>query len=154
MPRAMAAIALVLVLSSRWVMCADKKPLTYQRVAAGEIEDKAATNAGFHTTHWSEAHFGFTTYKASTGDALMVFYDDFDKPEDARRFLDWNAGKAFKVLSQLTKKDADGKPVKYRVELVPESDRSDVEVMWVVGVTVHWIKARTLDDALAFEKLY
>jgi len=154
MPRAMAAIAVALVLSSRWVMCADKKPITYQCVAAGEIGDKAATNAGFHTTHWSEAHFGFTTYKASTGDASMVFCDDFDKPEDAKRFLDWKTGKAFKVLSQLTKKAADGKPVQYRVELFPESDRSEVEVMWVVGVTVHWVEARTLDDALTFEKLY
>jgi hypothetical protein len=150
----MAAIAVVLLLSSRSAKCADKKPLTYQRVAMGEIEDKAATSAGFHTRRWPEAHFGFTTYKASNGNALMVFYDDLDTPEDAKRFLDWKSGKAFKVLAINENRDADGKPIKYRVELVPESDRSNVEVMWVVGVTVHWINARTLDDALAFEKLY
>jgi hypothetical protein len=150
----MAAIAVVLLLSGVSAKCTDKEPLTFQNAAMGEIEDKAATNAGFRTRSWSGAHFGFTTYKASNGSALAVYYDDFNKPEEAKRFLDWKAAKAFKVLSQSTKKDTDGKPIKYRVELVPASDRSDVEVMWVVGVAVHWISARTLDDALAFEKLY
>jgi hypothetical protein len=68
--------------------------------------------------------------------------------------LKFLGGKAFKVLSQSTKRDTDGKPIKYRVELIPASDRADVEVMWVVGGAVHWISARTLDDALALEKLY
>ena len=148
------AIAAVLLLSGVSAKCTDKKPLTFQMVAMGEIEDKAATNAGFQTRWWSGAHFGFTGYKASNGNALAIYYDDFDKPEEAKRFLDWKAAKAFKVLSQSTKRDTDGKPIEYRVELVPESDRSDVEVMWVVGVAVHWIYARTVDDALVLEKLY
>jgi hypothetical protein len=154
MSRAMAAIAGVLLLSSLLANGADKKVLTYKIVVMGEIEDKAATKAGFHTKWWPDAHFGFTTYKASDGSALAVYYDDFDRPEDGKRFLDWKAANAFKVLSQSTKRNARGKPVKYRVELIPESDRSNVEVMWVVGAAVHWISARTLDGALAFEKLY
>lgn len=154
MSHTMTAIAVVLLLSGVSAKCTDKKPLTFQKVAMGEIEDKAATNAGFQTRWWSGAHFGFTGYKASNGNALAIYYDDFDKPEEAKRFLDWKAAKAFKVLSQSTKRDTDGKPIEYRVELVPESDRSDVEVMWVVGVAVHWIHARTVDDALVLEKLY
>jgi len=154
MPRTMAAIAVGLLLSGVWAKCTDKKPLTFQNVAMGEIEDKAATNAGFQTRWWSGAHFGFTAYRASNGNSLAVYYDDFNKPEEAKRFLDWKADKAFKVLSKSTKRDVDDKPIEYRVELVPDSDRSDVEVVWVVGVAVHWIHARTLDYALVLEKLY
>jgi hypothetical protein len=149
----MAVIAAALLLSGVSAQCTDKESLTFRVVAMGEIEDKAATNAGFHTQSWSGAHFGVTTYKAPHGSALAAYYGDFDNPEEAKRFLDWKAATAFKVLSQSTKRDTNGKPVKYRVELVPASDRPDVEVVWVVGVAVHWISARTLDDALAFEKL-
>ena len=146
----MAGLAVMLLLSSLSARSADN----YRCVAMGEIDDKAATNAGFQTKGWSYAHFGFTACKASNGNGWTVFYDDFDKPAEAQRFLDFKAGSAFKVLSRSTKKDADGKPVKYRVELIPKADRSEVDVMWVVGVTVHWITARSLEDATAFEKLY
>jgi hypothetical protein len=146
----MAALAIILLLSSLSAKSADN----YRCVAMGEIEDKVATNAGFKTKGWSYAHFGFTACKASNGNGWTVFYDDFDKPEEAQRFLDFKAGNALKVLSRSAKRDADGKPIRYRVELIPKSDRSDVEVLWVVGVAVHWITARSLDDATAFEKLY
>ncbi len=87
MSHTMTAIAVVLLLSGVSAKCTDKKPLTFQKVAMGEIEDKAATNAGFQTRWWSGAHFGFTGYKASNGNALAIYYDDFDKPEEAKRFL-------------------------------------------------------------------
>jgi hypothetical protein len=132
----MAAIAVMLLLSGFSARCADKKPLTFKNASMGEIEDMVATNAGFQTRGWSGAHFGFTTYKASNGNTLAVYYDDFNKPEEAKRFLDWKVDKGFKVLSQSTNRNADGKSTEYRVELVPQSGRTDVEVMWVVGVTV------------------
>jgi hypothetical protein len=133
---------------------ADEKPLTFRTIAMGEIDDTRATSAGFCTRSWSYAHFGMTLFKVSNGNALTVYYGDFIKPEEAKRFLDWKANKSFKVLSQSTKTDPNGKSIEYRMELVPESDRADVELMWVVGVAVHWIHARTLQDAVELERQY
>ena len=120
----------------------------------GEIEDTNATKAGFHTRWWSNAHFGFTAFKASNGNSLTVFYDDFTTPEEAKRFLDWKVENSAKVLSRSTKTDADGKPIEFRAELLPESGPAYVEVIWVVGVAVHWIRASSIDDALELEKQY
>jgi hypothetical protein len=154
MHRTIAATTVALLLSGVPAECAHKKALTFQSGSMGEIEDKPATDAGFHTRWWSVAHFGFTVLKASNGSTLTVYYDDFTKPEEAKRFLDWNADKSFKVLSRSTKTHADSKQIEYRAELVPEWDHSDVEVMWVVGVAVHWIDAPTLEDALELERQY
>ena len=81
-------------------------------------------------------------------------YGDFKDADEARRFLEWNVQKAFKVLSQETKTEASGKPMEYRAELIPEWDHSSIEVMWVVGDTTRWILARYRDDALQLEKYY
>ena len=93
-------------------------------------------------------------FRASDGNALTVYYDDFAKPDEAKRFFDWKAGKASQVLLRSMQTDADGKPVEYRAEFVPERKRRYVEVMWVVGVAVHWIGASNLDDALELEWQY
>jgi hypothetical protein len=154
MPRAAIPIVFMLLFLRVCADASDKKPVTFQTVAMGEIEDTAATKAGFRTKLWSFAHFGFTTFKASVGNTLTVFYDDFNKAEEAKRFLNWKLSKAFEVLSQTTKTDPNGRPAEYHVELVPEAQRSDVEVMWVVGTAVHWIRARTLEDARELERQY
>ena len=80
----------------------------------------------------------------------MVLYDDFTTAEEAKRFFEWKSGRAFKVLKKTTKTDAKGKTIEYHAELVPEDDHSEVEVMWVVGVSVHMVRARSLEDARAF----
>src|SRR5215467_8977259 len=95
---------------------ANEKPLTFRTISMGEIEDTQATKAGFRTRGWSHAHFGVTLFKASNGNALEVFYDDFDKPVEAKRFMDWKAKKSRKILSQSTKTDPNGKIIEYRVE--------------------------------------
>ena len=67
----------------------------------GEIEYKPATEAGFRTRGWSHAHFWFTVFKASDGNALTVYYDDFANPDEAKRFFDWKANKASQVFCPL-----------------------------------------------------
>jgi hypothetical protein len=132
------------------------QPLTFQNGAMGEIEDTAATEAGFQTRGWPHAHFGFTVFKAPNGNALTVYYDDFANPDEAKRFFDWKAHKASQVLWRDTQRDADGKPVayRYRAELVPQRKRHYVEVMWVVGATVHWIDSADLHEAIELEGQY
>lgn len=132
------------------------KPLTFQKIAKGEIEYKAATEAGFRTRRGSDAHFGFTVFKASNGNALTVYHDDFANPDDAKRFFDWKAHKASQVLWQYTQTDAGGKPIgyRYRAELAPQRRRRYVEVMWVVGAAVQWIDSADLEYALELEGQY
>lgn len=131
-------------------------PLTFQNVAMGEIQDKLATEAGFRTRGWPYAHFGFTVFKAPNGNALTVYYDDFAKPAEAKRFFDWKAHRASQVLWRDTPTDADGKPIgyRYRAEFVAQRKRRYVEVMWVVGVTVHWIDSADLREAVELEGQY
>lgn len=132
------------------------KPLTFQNVAMGEIEDKAATEAGFQTRGWSYAHFGFTVFKASTGKAVTVNYGDFANPDEAKRFFDWKAHKASLVLWRSTQTDNDGKPIGYRywAEVAPQRKRRTIEYMWVVGVAVQWIDSADLDEAHGLEGQY
>ena len=154
MVRISAALTIMLLLTGLPGNSEGKKALTFQTVSMGEIVDKAATDAGFRTRYWSEAHFGFTTFKASSGNTLAVFYDDFRKPEEAKRFFDWRMDKSFKVLSRSTKTSAHGERTEYRAEFVPNWSHSDTEVMWVIGTSVHWIDAHIVDDALALERQY
>lgn len=132
------------------------KPLTFQNVAMGEIEDKRATESGFRTHGLPQAHFGFTVFKEPDGTALTVYYDDFASPDEAKRFFDWKAHKASQVLWRDTQTDAEGKPIayRYRAEFSPHLKRHYVEVMWVVGAAVHWIESAKLEDAIELEGQY
>jgi hypothetical protein len=131
-------------------------PLTFQKVTMGEIQGKLATEAGFRTRGWPHAHFGLTVFKAPNGNALTMYYGDFANPDEAKRFFDWKAHKASQVLWRDTQTDADGKPIgyRYRAEFVPQRKRRYVEVMWVVGVTVHWIDSTDLREAVELEGQY
>jgi hypothetical protein len=131
-------------------------PLTFQNVAMGEIEDKRATEAGFRTHGWPQAHFGFTVFKEPDGTALTVYYDDFASPDEAKQFFNWKAHEASQVLWRDTQTDADGKPIayRYRAEFSPHRRRHYVEVMWVVGAAVHWIESADVKDALELEGQY
>ena len=119
----------------------------------GEIEDKEATKAGFHTKGWTGAHFGFTSFKASNGKGLLVIYDDFETREEAKRFFDWKVERSFRVLSKTAKTDPNGN-AEYRAELTPELNHQGVELMWVVGRSVHVVRADNLEDASEFEQWY
>jgi hypothetical protein len=127
----------------------DKKPLTFQVTLMAELVDTNAQKAGFHTSH-----FGSTVFKASNGAALTLMYGDFKNTDEARRFLEWNAQKCFKVLSQETRKDGKGSAIEYRAEIIPEWDHSSIEVMWVVGGRARWILAKNRPDALELESYY
>ena len=133
---------------------AKDKPHRFRLVSVGEINDTEATNAGFRTHRWDEAHFGFNSYKASDGAGLILFYDDFTAAEEATRFFEWKSGRAFTILEKTRKRNEKGKTTEYHAELVPEDDLSDFEVIWVIGVSVHIVRDRNLADARIFEKQY
>ena len=125
------------------------KPLTFRPTLAAQIEDTNAAKAGF-STH----HFGSTCFQASNGATVTVMYGHFKVAEEAKRFLDWHAGNAFKIASQETKTDVDGKAVEYRAELIPEQEHPSIEVMWVVGDAARWIIAKDRAEALELERYY
>lgn len=131
-------------------------PLTFHNLETGEIEYKAATEAGFRTRGWPHAHFGFAVFKASTGKAVTVNYGDFATPGEAKRFFDWKAHKASLVLWRDTQKDGNGNPIgyRYRAEVAPQRKRRNVEFLWVVGVAVQWIDSADFDEALELEGQY
>jgi len=120
----------------------------------GELELTDATKAKFRTDGWSAAHFGFTSFKASNGKGLLVIYDDFQTHDEAKRFFDWKVERSFRVRSKTAKTDPNGNCVECRAELVSAPNDQSVEVMWVVGRSVHVISANNLDDALEFERWY
>lgn len=114
-----------------------------------EIVDTNAQKAGFDTYH-----FGSTSFRGSNNATLTLMYGEFKNTEEAKRFLEWTAKKASKVLAKEIKKGAAGNPIEYRAELVPEWDHSLVEVMWVVGNMTRWIVTKNREDALQLEKYY
>ena len=150
MNRALSAIAVATLLLQILAVRAEEKPLTFESGSMGEIDDTQATKAGFRSPVFGYAHFGFTNFKASNGDGLMVLYGDFRNPEEARRYLDWKVGRSAKILSKAAKTGT----TETRVEIVPDSDHSEVDVVWVVGPVVHVICAHELSDALELEKQY
>jgi hypothetical protein len=153
MKRAMLAVAAASLILRLTAVLAEDKPLTFKSVPMmGGINYTQATEAGFRTQGWSYAHFTSTSFKASDGEDLAVLYADFKNAKEAKRFLDWKVERAFKVLSAATNTYPNETTTEYRAEVVPESDHSGVEVMWVVGVTIHMIRAQKLADALELEK--
>jgi len=154
MNRAITAIASAVLLVQTLAVRAEERSLTFKNGSMGEIDDAQATKAGFRSPVFDYAHFGFTNFKASNGETLMMLYGDFRSPEEAKHYFDWKVGRASKVLSQAMKTNQKDMRTEYRAELVPESDHSGIEVMWVVGATVHVIRARKLADALELEREY
>jgi hypothetical protein len=146
----------VLLLLQSGVVSANEKyrneKYKFKMTAMGEMNISGATNAGFHTRGWPYAHFGFTSLKASDGEGLTVYYGDFDSSEEATRFLDWKASNSFKVISRSTEKEPNGDLIEYRAQVLPEVDRTDLELIWVVGMSVHWIRGHTLKNALELER--
>src|SRR4051794_3311610 len=130
MNRALILITVAMLLNQIPVVSAGEKPLTFRTVSMGEIKDKEATKAGFHTKGWTEAHFGFTSFKASNGKGLLVIYDDFDTREEAKHFFNWKVERSFRLLSKTARTDPNGNAAEYRAELTPELNHQGVELIW------------------------
>jgi len=81
-------------------------------------------------------------------------YGFFKDAEEAKRFMDWRAGNAFKITSQETKTDKGGKAIEYRSELILDPEHSSIGVMWVGGNAARWIIAKDREDALELERYY
>ena len=147
-----AAVIVVLVLASLAV--ADDKPLTFILTIMGEWEDKAATAAGFHTSHFRTTHLGFRVYEASDGEKVVSHSGDFTGAGGARLYFDWSLKRAAQVVRQGDKSDRDGNTVGRRAEFVAKSEGKEKTwiVMWTAGESFYSIEASTLECALALEK--
>ncbi len=133
----------------------ETKPLTFSLTLMGEIEDTAATKAGFHTSYFRTAHLGFSEFKASDGEKVVIHHGYFETADEARRFFDWTLEKrAAHVVRQGDKVDRHGKTVGQRAEYLLKSDSKTKTwvVMWTDGVSFSLVTAPTLECALELEK--
>ncbi len=109
----------------------DKKTLTFSLTVMGEIEDTAATKAGFHTSHFNTTHLGFHTYEASDGEKVFSHSGHFTDKFEAQRYYDWNLDhRAAEVVRRGDKPDRDGSAVGRRAEYLAKSDgkeKADVD---------------------------
>jgi hypothetical protein len=144
----------VLVLASLAVG-SENKPLTFDLTSMGESEDKEATEAGFHTSHFRITHLGFRIYEASDGERVSSHSGDFTRAGGARLYFDWILkNRAAQVVRQNDKSDRDGNIVGRRAEYMAKSEAKTKIwiVMWTDGDFFRSIEAPTLESALALEK--
>jgi hypothetical protein len=149
-----ATVIIVLLLTSLAVGD-EKKPLTFRVTIMGEFEDKAATEAGFHTSYFRTAHLGFKQYEASDGEQVFSHDGDFTNASGARLYFDWNLkNRAAQVITQGNKSDRDGNAVGRRAEYVAKSQSKEKTwiVMWTDGEMFYSIEAPSLECALTLEK--
>jgi hypothetical protein len=119
----------------------------------GEIDDKAATDAGFRTSFFTYAPIGFTDLESSDGEKISVRSGYFNTADEARKYFDWNLERAAHVVTQGDKTDRDGKTVGRRAELLLKSGQKTwAAVMWTYGDMFRVVYAPTLDCALEVEK--
>lgn len=148
------SVIVVLMLASLAV-ADENKPLTFRVTVMGEFEDKAATEAGFHTSYFRTTHLGFNAYEASDGERVFIHFGDFTGAGGARLYFDWNLkNRAAKVIRQGDKLDRSGDTVGRRTAYVAKSEgkKKIWIVMWTDGESFHSIEAPTLGCALAFER--
>jgi hypothetical protein len=151
-----AASVIVLVLLASFVVGQEKAPLTFSLTLMGEIEDKTATEAGFHTAHSRTTHLGFKDFDASDGEKVSITNGTFMGTGEATQYFDWKLESwAAQIVTQGDKADRDGKTVGRRAEyLLKSKGKAKVwVVMWTDEESFHLINAPTLEGALALEKL-
>jgi hypothetical protein len=149
-----AMVGVVLLLASLAVGD-DKQPLTFHLTVMGEIEDTAATKAGFHTANFRTTHLGFHKYEASDGEQVFIDNGDFKYADEAARYFDWTLEKkAAQVVTEEDKRGPDGKAVGRRAEFLAKSATKEKTwvVMWTEGERFHLISAPTLECALVLER--
>jgi hypothetical protein len=132
----------------------DKKPLAFRPIAMGEVRDESATEAGFRTRSFSYTHLGVSSFEASNGAKLTVQYGNFVSTEEAKRYFDWYAGKADRVLAKGPETNSQGSPAGYRAELALKASEPTSAVIWTDGANAYIIYATHLRDALELEKQY
>src|ERR1700722_9355467 len=113
----------------------------------GESEDKAATEAGFHTSNSRTTHLGVRVYEASDGEKVLSHSGDFTRAGGARLYFDWILkSRAAQVGSQNDRSDRDGNIVGRRAEYMvkPEGKTKIWIVMWTDGDFFQSIEAPTL----------
>ena len=121
----------------------------------GEMEDAAATKAGFHTSYFRTTHLGFHKYDASDGEKVDIYNGEFKNADEARRYFDWNLrNRAAQVVTQGNKLDLDGRIIGRRAEYLAKSETKEKAwiVMWTNGEHFHLVSAPTLECAVALEK--
>ena len=121
-----------------------------------EVEDRDATQAGFSTRSFSNAHFYVDWEPLREGEWWKLTFADFGTPEEAKRFLDWKVARSAKILKQETETNPKGNTVSYRaeVEVVDEKNQPTIELMWVIRGHFRVISVRSLNDARDLEKRY
>jgi hypothetical protein len=99
---------------------------------------------------------GFTNFKASDGNAVIVLYQDFGSPATAQAFLEKQLAKAAKVIDRKNKLSPDGAVVGERAEILLRlsPERSIPAVLWTDGVKFHEIYSTSRDSALELELVY
>jgi hypothetical protein len=105
------------------------------------------------------ADLGFTIYGAPDGGSLIVIYNRFRDETEATAILDKEIARAIKSQSRGPKKDASGKVVGERVQLLLPSGKSKPDdmvyaVAWTDGAIFHEIESASLPDVLTMEKIY
>lgn len=149
------SVSLALLLTSS-AIGDEKQTLTFHPTIMGEMEDAAATKAGFHTSHFRTTHLGFHKYDASDGEQVEIHNGNFVNADQAKGYFDWNLqNRAAQVARQGDKPDPDGKTVGHRAEFLVKSETKEKiwVVMWTDGEQFHLITAPTLECARALEKL-
>ena len=135
----------------------ESNPVTFRLTIRGEIEDTAATKAGFHTANFRTTHLGFSEYEASNGEKVVINNGHFGNTEEARRYFDWMLEKwTAQNVVQGEKLDRDGKTVGRRAEYSVESKGKNKRfwvVMWTEKEGFHLIHAPTLESVIGLEKL-
>jgi hypothetical protein len=106
--RAITAIAAAALLAQTPAVRAEDKSLTFKARSMGEIDDTQATKAGFRSPVFGYAHFGFTNFKASNGEPLMVLYTATSETQKKRSIVSigsWGAhSKSFHGQRKQTRK--------------------------------------------------
>lgn len=155
MNRVIAAVVAIILVVTPCAHSDEKNGVVFTVTARGELEDKAATKAGFRTYLFDYAHLAFTNLESSDGKKVTVYRAEFSNTREAQRYFDWSLErKAAQIIKQEGKADRDGKTVGSRAEFLLKSDAkvTEWEVMWTNEVHFILISAPTLECAQEVER--
>jgi hypothetical protein len=100
---------------------------------------------------------GFTDFKASDGVGLNLLYLEQDDQARATEAFNQELDRAVKVIERGEKKDANGRIVGERAEILAHSVKPNPPhhaVIWTSGPTFHKISSSSIQDALELERIY
>lgn len=152
---AIAVITAVLLISALPALSDEKHMLTFTETVRGEMEDTAATKAGFRTVLFGFAHLSFTSYDVSDGEKLFLSHGEFRSADEAKRYFDWMLKRqTAQSIQQGDKTDHDGNIIGRRAEFVLNSEDKEKAgiIIWTQGVHVILVSAPTLACVQEFER--